>query len=281
MVSIFPSSLHTLYVWVQHLDIEHWFSLTGESCESDIKHSFHIHHEVSVVLIVRVVGVSQHILSKIQCLVTISNQRGSVDWRLTESVHVVHILPIRDEIVQSIIWSQSDVVAAFVVVALFSAIISDGIILIVFSGHEMLGVIVPLRVEKDLVEDQIGQDDDWPFLNRAPPWSEWVETFFILGLEILVKIISITYLNSVLKLNVIYGLKLILKTDLVLSSLAAKNGKEDGAIKVVDSSYVLNHNLIDGTGSSRLQIMAPLIRVWVIETHEKVSIALQRHQLDA
>ena len=131
--------------------------MAGESSESDIKHSFHIYHEVSVVLIVRVVGVSQHILSKFKCLVPISNQHGSVDWRLTESVHIEHVLPSRDEIEKSVIWSQSHVVAASIaVIVLFAAIVSDCIILIVFSSQEMLGEIVPLRVEENLVEDHIG-----------------------------------------------------------------------------------------------------------------------------
>jgi hypothetical protein len=97
----------------------------------------------------------------VQSLVPISDHQRSINWRLTESVHIEHVLPVGDEIVQCIIWSKSDIVAAvFIVIVLFTAIVSDCVILIVFSRQEMLREIVPLRVEKDLVEDHIGQDDD-------------------------------------------------------------------------------------------------------------------------
>jgi len=110
----------------------------------------------------------------------------------------------------------------------------------------MFREIVPLRVEKDLIEDHVCQDDDRPLLNSAPPWSEFVETFLILVNKILVDVLSITDLNSFIKLFVEDSLKLIIKTDLVLSSLATINSEEDSPLEVVDSSFVFNHNLIDG-----------------------------------
>jgi hypothetical protein len=80
---------------------------------------------------------------------------------LTPSVHIEHVLPVGDEIVESIIWSKSDIVAAIItIVVLFTTIVSDCVILIVFCRQEMLGIIVPHRVEKDLVEDHISQEYD-------------------------------------------------------------------------------------------------------------------------
>ena len=44
-------------------------------------------------------------------------------------------------------------------VMFLSVVISDSIILIMLARQEMLGEIIPLRVEKDLVKDNVSQYD--------------------------------------------------------------------------------------------------------------------------
>jgi hypothetical protein len=144
----------------------------------------------------------------------------------------------------------------------------------VFGGQEMLGEIVPLRVEKDLVEDHISQDDDWSLLGSAPPRFEGVETFLVLILKVLIDILPITNLYGTLQLFIINSLKLILKANFILSSLRTKNCEEYGSFEAIDSSIVGNYNLVDGGCPSGYQIMNHSVWIWVGKTHEKVSIAL-------
>jgi hypothetical protein len=50
--------------------------------------------------------------------------------------------------------------------------ISDSIVLIMLGGQEMFWEIIPLRVEEDLIEDDISQENNCSLFDSTPPWLE-------------------------------------------------------------------------------------------------------------
>ena len=179
MISIIPSSSATIRV--HHLNKENRLSLSRHPLKSDVILSLHVDKKVPVVLIVRVICVTNHILTKFKSLPSVSYEAGAIDWCLGEGVHVEHVLSLGEQIVESIVWAKADVVATSSVVVVFlSAVVTDSVILIVLGGQEMLWEIIPLGVEEYLVEDDISQKDNRSLLNCTPPWPEGVEALLIL-----------------------------------------------------------------------------------------------------
>jgi hypothetical protein len=62
----------------------------------------------------------------------------------------------------------------------------------------MLWIVIPHRVEEDIVLKNICHKYRGSVLGFTPPWSESVETFIVLALEVLMLTLSISNLISTL-----------------------------------------------------------------------------------
>jgi hypothetical protein len=140
-------------------------------------------------------------------------------------------------------------------IAFFSAVISDSVILIMLSSQEMFREIIPLGVEENLIKDDISQQHNSSLLNCTPPWLEGVKSFLILVKQVLVEKLPISNSDRALQFLIVYCLVLVFKFYCVLCPLASIDCKEDCIQEMVYSSIVFDNNLINSCGATGSKIM--------------------------
>jgi hypothetical protein len=195
---------------------------------------------------------------------------------LTKGVHVEDVLTIRYEVEKSKIWAESNVKCALEFGLRVIAIIDNGIIDIMLSRSIVLRILLPSRVEKHSVEDDITQEYGGSIFFSTPPRLEAIEALVILVFDVLIVVVSISDLDCVLQLDIVGGLELILKDDLHLREEIAVDTEENGTVDHVLPLHLLDNYFINGFIASSGPVVV-LIVVWMssIKTDKEVSVSLK------
>jgi hypothetical protein len=98
--------------------------------------------------------------------------------RLRESVEVKDVLPLRDHVIQGEVGSCPNEEA--ITDLILAGVQGDDIPDIMELGRVELREVVQLRVEEDVVEPDIGQQDNSAVLTSRPPGGKAKEGFLIL-----------------------------------------------------------------------------------------------------
>jgi hypothetical protein len=152
---------------------------------------------------------------------------------LTEKIHIVDVLPSRNEVSQHEVGSDPDEVLSVTVVLGAVTIHSNRVFLRMQGGEEVLGVHVPLGVEDQLVLDHICQEDDGSVLLGTPPRRIRINqalTVLICDRGFLVGLVSHRY--GLLHFLVVRWLELVEVLDVDLGPCPAKQTEVDVSVEV-------------------------------------------------
>ena len=97
----------------------------------------------------------------------------------TESIHIVNVLSIWKQILQTKVWPSSDVKWASIIISGIISINCDNIFSILYGVFKMQWIRIKRAIKQNIVHYSISKNYNSPIITLTPPRSIFIQSFFL------------------------------------------------------------------------------------------------------